>query len=90
MCIVSPLLLLGSGFSMENNMAICKECYGALYGSTCHGCNQRIGGDELWVEALEHTWHPACFICEVCGWVWVGGCITFCFPVLQSLIAVMN
>ncbi len=50
---------------MENNLLFCVDCFGALYGATCHGCSQRIGGDELWVEALEHTWHPACFVCDV-------------------------
>lgn len=50
---------------MENNLLFCADCFGSLYGSNCHGCGQRIGGDELWVEALEHTWHPACFVCDV-------------------------
>ena len=60
----SPLSL-GSGFNMENNMLFCTDCYGAVYGATCFGCGQRIGGDELWVEALDHQWHPACFVCDV-------------------------
>lgn len=55
----------GEGFNMENNMLFCADCFGAVYGATCFGCGQKIGGDELWVEALEHQWHSNCFRCEV-------------------------
>ena len=56
---------VGSGFNMENNLLFCGDCFGSVYGATCFGCSRKIGGDELWVEALEHQWHPACFVCEV-------------------------
>lgn len=59
-------LSTGEGFNMENNMLFCADCFGAIYGATCFGCGQKIGGDELWVEALEHQWHSHCFRCEVC------------------------
>ena len=50
---------------MENNMLFCADCFGSVYGATCFGCGQKIGGSELWVEALEHQWHSNCFRCEV-------------------------
>ena len=50
---------------MENNLLFCADCFGAIYGATCFGCGQKIGGGELWVEALEHQWHSNCFRCEV-------------------------
>ena len=32
-------------------MLFCADCFGAIYGATCFGCSQKIGGNELWVEA---------------------------------------
>ena len=55
----------GEGFNMEANQLFCGDCYGAAYGATCFGCGQKIGGDELWVEAMDHQWHSQCFKCEV-------------------------
>ncbi len=50
---------------MENNLLFCADCFGSLYGATCSGCAGKIGGGELWIEALDGTWHSGCFICEV-------------------------
>ena len=55
----------GDGFNMQDNQLFCGDCFGAAYGATCHGCQGKIGGDELWVEALEHQWHSQCFVCDV-------------------------
>ena len=49
---------------MDGNL-FCGDCYAEQYGATCNGCGQKIGGDELWIEALDATWHQRCFICEV-------------------------
>ena len=62
---MSSPYIIGHGFNMENNLLFCVDCYSSLYGATCFGCSQRIKGDELWVEALEHQWHPSCFVCDV-------------------------
>lgn len=56
----------GEGFNMDNNLLFCSECFSSLFGATCYGCSKRIAGEELWVEALDHQWHPACFSCENC------------------------
>lgn len=56
---------VGEGFNMEANKLFCGDCYGASYGATCFGCGLKIGGDELWIEAMGHNWHSACFQCEV-------------------------
>ena len=69
------------GFNMENGNLFCsvcqiiyisfvsifmlKDCYGEMYGATCFACKQKIGANELWVEALDHNWHPQCFVCGV-------------------------
>ena len=36
-----------------------------MSGVRCAGCNQTVGANELWVEALDKNWHPHCFVCEV-------------------------
>ena len=50
---------------MEGSQLFCSDCFGAMYGATCYGCGQKIGGDELWIEALQQQWHSRCFVCEV-------------------------
>ena len=50
---------------MEAGQLLCGDCYGESYGATCGGCGQKIGGDQLWVEALDQQWHQNCFICTV-------------------------
>ena len=50
---------------MENNQLFCKNCFNQSYGTTCRGCQGNIGANDLWVEALEHNWHPQCFVCTV-------------------------
>lgn len=59
-------LTQGEGFSMEANQLLCGDCYGETYGATCGGCGQKIGGDQLWVEALDKQWHSQCFTCTIC------------------------
>ena len=50
---------------MEAGHLFCGSCYGESYGATCGGCGSKIGGDELWVEALDQQWHSHCFTCTV-------------------------
>ena len=50
---------------MEAGQLFCGSCYGESYGATCGGCGQKIGGDQLWVEALDQQWHSQCFTCTV-------------------------
>ena len=57
--------LSGEGFNMEAGHLFCGSCYGESYGATCGGCGSKIGGDELWVEALDQQWHSHCFTCTV-------------------------
>ena len=61
----SPLSLSGEGFNMEAGQLFCGGCYGESYGATCGGCGSKIGGDQLWVEALDQQWHSHCFTCTV-------------------------
>ena len=60
-----PLSLSGEGFNMEAGQLFCGGCYGESYGATCGGCGSKIGGDQLWVEALDQQWHSHCFTCTV-------------------------
>ena len=63
---LSPSLSLsGEGFNMEAGQLFCGGCYGESYGATCGGCGSKIGGDQLWVEALDQQWHSHCFTCTV-------------------------
>ena len=50
---------------MMNMLSLVQDCFGDAYGASCFGCGQKIGGNELWVEALDHNWHPHCFVCDV-------------------------
>ena len=52
---------------MEAGQLFCGGCYGESYGATCAGCETKIGGDQLWVEALDQQWHSHCFTCTVSG-----------------------
>ena len=61
---LSPFLS-GEGFNMEAGQPFCGGCYGESYGATCGGCGSKIGGDQLWVEALDQQWHSHCFTCTV-------------------------
>ena len=47
------LSLSGEGFNMEAGQLFCGGCYRESYGATCGGCGSKIGGDQLWVEALD-------------------------------------
>ena len=58
-------VLIGEGFNMEAGQLFCGGCYGESYGATCGGCGSKIGGDQLWVEALDQQWHSYCFTCTV-------------------------
>ena len=55
----------GEGFNTEGGELFCGGCYGESYGATCGGCGSKIGGDQLWVEALDQQWHSHCFTCNV-------------------------
>ena len=50
---------------MEAGQLFCGCCYGESYEATCGGCGSKIGGDQLWVEALDQQWHSHCFTCTV-------------------------
>ena len=58
-------MYVGEGFNMEAGQLFCGGCYGESYGATCGGCGSKIGGDQLWVEALDQQWHSHCFTCTV-------------------------
>ena len=58
-------MYIGEGFNMEAGQLFCGGCYGESYGATCGGCGSKIGGDQLWVEALDQQWHSHCFTCTV-------------------------
>ena len=53
------------GSTWRQGILFCGSCYGESYGATCGGCGSKIGGDQLWVEALDQQWHSHCFTCTV-------------------------
>lgn len=53
------------GFHYEGGQLFCPKCFTLSYGVQCFGCKQLIGGNELWVEAMDQNWHPECFVCTV-------------------------
>ena len=72
---------------MEAGHLFCGSCYGESYGATCGGCGSNIGGDELWVEALDQQWHSHCFTCTVRergGGGGGGGVCLVCLVILQA------
>ena len=54
-----------AGFHYDEGRLYCPKCFTAAYGVQCYGCKQLVGGNELWVEAMDHNWHPQCFVCLV-------------------------
>ena len=67
---------------MEAGQLFCGSCYGESYGATCGGCGSKIGGDQLWVEALDQQWHSHCFTCTV------SVCVCECVHVLVVFVLV--
>ena len=63
---------------MEAGHLFCGSCYGESYGATCGGCGSKIGGDELWVGALDQQWHSHFFTCTVREREGEGGAVCFC------------
>ena len=53
------------GFHYEDGHLLCTQCFTVSFGVECFGCKQLIGGNELWVEAMDQNWHPECFVCTV-------------------------
>ena len=53
------------GFHYDEGHLFCPNCFTTSYGVQCFGCKQLIGGNELWVEAMDQNWHPDCFVCTV-------------------------
>merc|ERR1719487_1546040 len=56
--------LRGVPYQEHGGMPFCKECYSTRFGSTCHGCGEKIHGGVL--KASGHTWHKECFVCCEC------------------------
>ena len=53
------------GFHYDEGRLYCPQCFAAMNAVQCFGCKQLIGGNELWVEAMDQNWHPGCFVCIV-------------------------
>ena len=58
-------LIAGDGFSFEGGQLYCKDCFVTNSGIKCNGCGQGVSPDDLWIEALDVTWHSQCFVCDV-------------------------
>ena len=53
------------GFHYDEGRLYCPQCFATMNAVQCFGCKQLIGGNELWVEAMDQNWHPGCFVCIV-------------------------
>lgn len=56
--------LQGVPYQENGGLPYCKSCYTQKFGSTCHGCGEKIQGGVL--KAAGHTWHKECFSCSSC------------------------
>ncbi|KAL5479195.1 hypothetical protein EMCRGX_G022686 [Ephydatia muelleri] len=66
-------LTKGDGFSFEGGQLYCKDCFVTNSGIKCNGCGQGVSPDDLWIEALDVTWHSQCFVCDACKTPLHGG-----------------
>lgn len=60
--------LAQSGFFQKKGEYICTADYQRLYGTRCDRCDTFITGEV--VSALGRTYHPKCFVCSVCRYVY--------------------
>lgn len=59
--------LAQGGFFVRQGDYICTLDYQRLYGTRCFSCDEFIEGEV--VSALGKTYHPDCFVCAVCRYV---------------------
>jgi len=57
--------LVNMGFVELNGKIYCENDYENFFAPKCAKCRLPIIGDT--VNALDKTWHPACFVCAECG-----------------------
>ncbi|KAF4324057.1 hypothetical protein JM18_001958 [Phytophthora kernoviae] len=53
------------GYAEKDNQAFHQACYQARFGKKCHRCDKVLKGKV--VKALDHLYHPDCFICFNCS-----------------------
>ena len=53
------------GFHYEDGLLFCPKCFTLNNAVECFGCKQLVGGNDLWIEAMDQNWHPQCFVCVV-------------------------
>jgi len=84
-CCQCQVKLSGSdgGFHYDEGRLFCPKCFSVSYGVECFGCKQLIGGNELWVEAMDQNWHPECFVCSVSILLCHRYCVTMSLTSLQ-------
>uniref|UniRef100_K7G2R7 Actin-binding LIM protein 2 n=1 Tax=Pelodiscus sinensis TaxID=13735 RepID=K7G2R7_PELSI len=63
--------LAQGGFFVRQGDYICTLDYQRLYGTRCISCDEFIEGEV--VSALGKTYHPACFVCAICRYVFQPG-----------------
>ncbi|OCT87734.1 hypothetical protein XELAEV_18021432mg [Xenopus laevis] len=63
-CQVCNCDLAQSGFFFKNGEYICTRDYQQLYGTRCDSCRDFITGEVI--SALGRTYHPKCFVCNIC------------------------
>ncbi|XP_028315158.1 actin-binding LIM protein 3 isoform X5 [Gouania willdenowi] len=63
-CTVCNCDLARSGFFQKKGEYICTADYQRLYGTRCDRCDSFITGEV--VSALGRTYHPKCFVCNIC------------------------
>lgn len=53
-----------SGFFMRNGDYLCPLDFQRLHGTPCNNCREFVEGEV--VTVLGKTYHPACFVCNIC------------------------
>ncbi|XP_040262375.1 actin-binding LIM protein 3 isoform X3 [Bufo bufo] len=91
-CQVCGCDLAQSGFFFKNGEYICTRDYQQLYGTRCDSCRDFITGEVI--SALGRTYHPKCFVCNMCRKPFpIGDKVTFrgkdcvCQNCSQSLVS---
>uniref|UniRef100_H3D5J0 Actin binding LIM protein 1 n=1 Tax=Tetraodon nigroviridis TaxID=99883 RepID=H3D5J0_TETNG len=70
-CKVCGCDMAQSGFFIRNGDYLCPLDFQRLHGTPCNNCREFVEGEV--VTVLGKTYHPACFVCNICKQAFTAG-----------------
>ncbi|KNC46421.1 paxillin [Thecamonas trahens ATCC 50062] len=70
-CSVCKTPLGDDELKSKNGILYCPPDYNLKFGEHCYGCSKFLGEDRI--KAMDHKWHPECFVCTACKTPFAGG-----------------